>query len=167
MPTRSVRRDLSSRSSCSITRAVAVIPDDWSYLLVKEALLGRRTFAEFRDVLGVATDVLTTRLSWLVDGGVLVKVPYREPGQRERFAYDLTASGKDLIVPLIALQQWGDRHRPSAEPSAVVPVAASSGELVRVALVDEVGDIVSATDVRFVRRGDGGSAGQVTTEATR
>ena len=129
-----------------------MLPDDWTFLLVREALLGRRTFAQFRASLDMATDVLSARLAALVDDGILVKNPYREPGQRQRDAYDLTEAGRALIVPLIALQEWGRVFRPSAAPAAVVPVSAASGQRVRLALVDADAEVAQIADARFERQ---------------
>jgi DNA-binding HxlR family transcriptional regulator len=61
-----------------------------TFLILREALSGATRFAQFRDALGVAPDVLTDRLSTLVDYGVLAREPYQEPGSRSRFAYQLT-----------------------------------------------------------------------------
>jgi DNA-binding HxlR family transcriptional regulator len=78
----------------------------------REALAGTTRFAEFRDALGVAADVLSDRLSTLVDHGVMYREPYQEPGRRTRFAYHLTDAGRELHVVLASLQQWGDKYLP-------------------------------------------------------
>ncbi|WP_345392970.1 helix-turn-helix domain-containing protein [Nonomuraea salmonea] len=54
--------------------------------------------------------VLSARLSRLVDEGLLRKVPYREPGQRQRDEYRLTDKGRDLYPLLVALMHWGDKY---------------------------------------------------------
>ncbi|UED87616.1 winged helix-turn-helix transcriptional regulator [Streptomyces profundus] len=128
-----------------------MLSDPWSFLLLREAFLGRRTFAEFRDRLGIATDVLSARLAGLVEHGVLRKVAYREPGQRTRFAYALTPAGEELKLVLIALQQWGEEHVPIGEPLGVVPLARESRRRVRAVLVDENEERVDHGDVEFTR----------------
>jgi hypothetical protein len=45
-----------------------------------------------------------------VESGILRRVPYQVPGQRERSEYRLTRKGLDLYPVLIALQQWGNRY---------------------------------------------------------
>lgn len=136
---------------CAIARSLGVLSDSWSFLLLREAHLGRRTFAQFRDSLGIATDVLSARLDALVEHGVLEKVPYREPGQRTRDAYELTAAGNELKVVLIAMQQWGEAHLPREQGSAVLPVTRDGQRRVRAGLVSAGGTIETHENVGFVR----------------
>ncbi|WP_035749865.1 winged helix-turn-helix transcriptional regulator [Parafrankia discariae] len=132
---------------CSIARSLEVLGERWTLLVVREAFRGRTRFAEFRDALGIATDVLTVRLRTLVDCGVLERRAYREPGSRERYSYHLTPAGHDLRLVLGALQQWGDAHRPSGHGPAVVYRSAADGGAVRVAFVDSVGAEIDVRDV--------------------
>lgn len=136
---------------CAIIRSLGVLADTWSFLLVREALLGARTFAQFRDALGIASDVLTARLASLVEHGVMMKTPYREPGQRTRDAYDLTPAGEELKTVLVAMQQWGHAHVPQAPELRVVPLTIHGRQRVHAELVDPDGRIVSPEAVRFVR----------------
>jgi len=99
-------------SSCAIARSLGVLGERWTFLILREALTGSTRFSEFRDALGVATDVLTERLNTLVEYGVMTREPYREPGSRSRFAYGLTPAGRELQVVLSGLQQWGDEYLP-------------------------------------------------------
>lgn len=138
-------------SHCAIARSLGVLSDSWSFLLIREALLGRRTFAQFRDSLGIATDVLSARLSMLVEHGVLERTPYQEPGQRTRDAYDLTAAGYELKVVLVAMQQWGEVHVPRENGLSVLPVTRDGREPVRAGLVDAGGTIVAHENVEFIR----------------
>lgn len=136
---------------CAIIRSLGVLTDTWSFLLVREALLGARTFAQFRDALGIASDVLTARLASLVEHGVMVKTPYREPGQRTRDAYDLTPAGEELKTVLVAMQQWGHAHVPQDPELRVVPLTIHGRQRVHAELVDPDGRIVDPEAVRFVR----------------
>lgn len=138
-------------SSCGITRTLGVLSDPWTFLILRSSFLGRRTFAEFRDSLGIATDVLTARLNSLVEHGIFEKVPYREPGQRTRQAYDRTDAGQELLTVLVSLQQWGDAHLASSKPREVLPVHKKSGSEVVVTLVDDDGAFVESVDTEFVR----------------
>ena len=115
---------------CSIARTLGVVGERWTILILREAFFGASRFAEFRDRLGVAPDVLSDRLATLVEFGVMSREPYREPGARSRFAYRLTPAGHELRVVLSALQQWGTstcpgpRARPCSAGSAA-PTARS------------------------------------------
>src|SRR5271154_6819522 len=111
-------------STCSIERSLGVLGERWTFLILREAFLGVTRFAEFRDRLGVAPDVLTDRLTTLVEYGVLEREPYQEPGARSGFASLLPPAGRELQVVLAALQRWGDKHVPPPEgPSLLRRVA--------------------------------------------
>ena len=96
---------------CSIARTLQVLGDRWTLLVLREAFMGVTRFDDLQRGLGIARDVLTTRLTRLVEEGVLEKVPYREPGQRTRFEYRLTDRGRDAYPIIVSLMAWGDRHR--------------------------------------------------------
>src|SRR6266576_6286587 len=70
--------------ACSIARTLGVVGERWTFLILREAFLGATRFAEFRDRLGVAPDILSDRLATLVEYGVMAREPYREPGARSR-----------------------------------------------------------------------------------
>src|SRR5882762_1883694 len=69
---------------CSIARSLGVLGERWTFLILREAMDGVTRFAQFRDALGIAPDVLTDRLTTLVDYGVMTRAPYQEPGSRTR-----------------------------------------------------------------------------------
>jgi DNA-binding HxlR family transcriptional regulator len=95
---------------CSVARTVEIVGERWTLLILREAFYGVRRFDDFARRLGVARNVLTTRLSLLVDRGILQRVPYRDPRQRLRNEYRLTDAGRDLLPAIIALMHWGDRY---------------------------------------------------------
>ncbi|MFT3832440.1 MAG: helix-turn-helix domain-containing protein [Micropruina sp.] len=136
---------------CAIIRSLGVLTDTWTFLLVREALLGTQTFAQFRDSLGIASDVLTARLASLVEHGVMERTPYQEPGQRTRDAYHLTPAGEDLKTVLVAMQQWGHAHVPQDPELRVVPLTVEGHRRVRAELVDPAGRVVAPEAVRFMR----------------
>ncbi|RWR16206.1 transcriptional regulator [Microbacterium enclense] len=135
---------------CALANAVDVIGERWSFFVLREALAGVTRFGEFRDRLGVATDVLTVRLQRLTDAGVLQRREYRQPGQRARHEYVLTTAGNELAVIVVALQQWGEVHAPSRTPSSIV-ARGGDAQQIRAALVDEHGQAVDVERVRFDR----------------
>jgi len=139
------------RSACSVAGALAVVGEKWSLLVIREAFLGVRRFADFHRMLGAPRAVLTERLATLVDQGILRRVPYQEEGERQRHEYRLTEKGLDLYPALVALMQWGDRY--VGEPGAV-PLELQHrecGSPVHVGLECEAGHhIAGARDVRPV-----------------
>lgn len=149
MPRQSPALTKALNGSCPIARSLGVLDDSWSFLLVREALLGRRTFAEFRDSLGIASDVLSARLTKLVEANVMTRTSYQEPGQRTREAYDLTPAGRELSAILLAMKQWGETHLPR---EATANVDARVGDSpVTCQILDADGNSVPAADLTFVR----------------
>lgn len=136
------------RPNCSIARALDLLRDRWTFLILREAHLGTTRFADFRDVLGIAPNILTNRLTAMVDAGLLERREYRADGERTRCDYHLTPAGDDLKLVLAALQQWGDVHVPRDQGPTVVRHA-KSGELVDVSFTTASGTRVPAEDVSF------------------
>ncbi|HEX6787089.1 MAG TPA: helix-turn-helix domain-containing protein, partial [Acidimicrobiales bacterium] len=79
---------------CSVARALSVVGDRWTLLLVREALIGTRRFEDFQANTGASRALVAERLRSLVDEGVLDRVRYQE--RPERFEYRLTEKGRDL-----------------------------------------------------------------------
>ncbi|MEV7020527.1 helix-turn-helix domain-containing protein [Kitasatospora sp. NPDC093558] len=107
-------------ANCSVARSLAVVGERWSLLIVREAVDGARRFGEFRSRLGIASNLLSARLDSLVAAGVLDRVPYQEPGDRQRFEYRLTPKGTDLRPTLLALLEWGDKYLADEEGPGIV-----------------------------------------------
>jgi DNA-binding HxlR family transcriptional regulator len=101
--------------NCSIARALEIVGERWTLLIIRDAFLGLRRFDEFQESLGIARNVLADRLEKLVDAGVLEKVCYGD--RRDRFDYQLTKKGLDLHVTLFGLRQWGDKYLSSKPPT--------------------------------------------------
>lgn len=95
---------------CSISRALEVVGERWSLLVLRDVLLGRHRFDELVDSLGITRTVLTQRLRHLTDEGVLERTAYRQ--RPERFAYHLTDKGRALTPVLAHLLWWGDTYYP-------------------------------------------------------
>jgi DNA-binding HxlR family transcriptional regulator len=101
-------RDYQGQELCSVARTLEIVGDRWTWLIVRDAFLGITKFAEFRESLGIAPNVLTERLNRLVDEGIFERALYSE--QPARYEYLLTQKGSDLFVGLNALRQWGDQY---------------------------------------------------------
>jgi DNA-binding HxlR family transcriptional regulator len=101
-----------SDQTCSIAAALEVVGERWSLLIVRDVMLGVRRFDALQNDLGVARNVLQTRLTRLVDNGVLERRRYQE--RPDRYEYHLTEKGLDLWPALVALLQWGDKYAPSS-----------------------------------------------------
>lgn len=93
---------------CSVAGALEVVGERWTFLIIRDSLLGIRRFEGFMASLGVARNVLTDRLKHLVQNGILVRVPYAD--RPPRHEYHLTEKGRGLIPVIISLMEWGDQH---------------------------------------------------------
>lgn len=113
---------------CSIAASLEVIGERWSLLIVRDILLGRRRFGEMQESLGIARNVLSTRLRRLVDAGLIEPHPYQEKPLRNE--YFLTEKGLDLWPVLVSLIHWGDKHYPRpGDPPIVLVHRECGGEI--------------------------------------
>jgi DNA-binding HxlR family transcriptional regulator len=101
--------------NCSIARALEIVGERWTLLIIRDAFLGLRRFDQFQQSLGIARNVLTDRLNRLVREGILERSRYSE--RPVRHEYQLTPKGRDLLLPLTALRQWGDEHLTDKPPT--------------------------------------------------
>ncbi|MFD7873438.1 winged helix-turn-helix transcriptional regulator [Streptomyces sp. NPDC059766] len=132
---------------CSIERSLQILGERWALLVLREIFAGRHRFAEIQSSLGIATNLLSSRLKVLVEAGVLHTQTYQEPGSRPRQSYHLTEAGRDLRIVLIALQQWGDVHRPRPSGPSALRRTRSTGRPVHVGFLDDSGQEVPSTAV--------------------
>jgi len=103
----------SYRQYCALAKALDVVGDRWSLLIVRNLLLGPQRWSELRAGLpGIAKNLLSSRLSDLAEHGVVT---------REDDRYALTERGQQLERALFALGDWGEAHflGPPAEDEAI------------------------------------------------
>ncbi|MGB7818534.1 MAG: helix-turn-helix domain-containing protein [Ornithinibacter sp.] len=85
-----------------------ILGERWTFVVLREVFNGIRRFDDMRRHTGIPRQVLTDRLTLLVEQDVLRREP--DPGQRERHEYRLTEKGFALFPVMVAIAQWGDRH---------------------------------------------------------
>lgn len=103
-----MRDHVASRSPCPIGRASRILGDRWVILILREAFLGVDRFDSFLERLPISRAVLTARLGWLVDAGLM----RREPPEARRARYRLTDAGLALEPLMLTMREWGDRWLP-------------------------------------------------------
>jgi DNA-binding HxlR family transcriptional regulator len=132
---------------CSIAKALEVVGERWSLLIVRDVMNGRRRFDELQGGLGIARNVLSARLQRLVDEDILERRPYqRNP---ERYEYFLTEKGLDLWPALVALLGWGDRHSPEpAGPPMLIVHKECGGPVNDRGICETCDKILNARDAR-------------------
>lgn len=92
--------------NCSVARALSVVGERWTMLILREAFLGRRRFDEFQSGTGIARNILSSRLHALVDDGIFERE--ENSGADHHVEYRLTKKGFDLYPIVLALMRWGD-----------------------------------------------------------
>jgi DNA-binding HxlR family transcriptional regulator len=138
---------------CSIARTLGLVGERWTMLVLREAFRGVRRFDDIRANTGAPRQVLSARLSVLVEHGVLRREPYQVLGQRARHEYRLTRKGMDLYPVLVSLMRWGDRYLADADGPPVELTHAGCGAPVDVTLRCADGHLLdSAREVRPVER---------------
>lgn len=132
--------------NCSIADALSLIGEGWTILILREAFFGTRRFEDFQKNLGIARNILTTRLQKLVDSGILERKPIKEGAKRHE--YKLTVMGRDLLPVLIALTQWGDKWLRTSNGAPVKFIERETGEeIAKVAIRNQEGKEMNARDL--------------------
>lgn len=104
-----------STANCQISRAMAVLGEKSTLLVLREVFNGVRRFDDIQHHSGISRQVLSNRLALLVEHDILHRVPYRPERGRERHEYRLTPKGFELYPVLVAVAEWGARYYADAE----------------------------------------------------
>ena len=119
----------------SVSRALALIGDQWTLMILREALFGVRRYGQLARNLGVPRPTLSARLRGLVDSGLLQRVLYaRGP---DRYEYRLTETGRELFGAAAMLMRWGDKYLAGPEGPPIVLRHDACGEIANPTLVCE------------------------------
>jgi DNA-binding HxlR family transcriptional regulator len=138
-------------NDCSIARAMTLLGERWTILVLRAAFSGVRRFDDIQENTGAPRDALSRRLGELVEHEILRRVPYQEPGQRQRYEYRLTQKGLDLYPVLVGLLEWGDKYLADDEGPSVVLTHKTCGSPVRVTMTCADGhEVAGARDVRAI-----------------
>jgi DNA-binding HxlR family transcriptional regulator len=144
-----VRRASFAEMNCAVAQSLEIIGEWWTLLILRDAFLGVRRFDEFVERLGIARNVLTTRLDTLIDHGVLERRPYDEG--RARYDYVLTDKGRALWPVLTAIREWGDEWLLGEGNEPILVEHKACGQVTHTRLVcDCCGDRLDASSVRAV-----------------
>ena len=117
--------ELSRPDECSVGRAMDILGERWTFLILRESFYGVRRFSDMQRNLGIARNILSNRLQTLVGAGILERRRYQE--EPERYEYRLTETGRGLYPAIIAIMRWGDEHL--MEDGAPVVLRHSCGEI--------------------------------------
>jgi len=121
-----VKRTSLKASTCPVARGMEAIGDCWSMLIIRDAMLGKKRFGEFHKSLGIAKNILSTRLRGLVDDGLLKLEPAGDGGVYQD--YVLTEKGRAVFPIMIALRQWAEDYAFTPGEATNIMVDRQSGQ---------------------------------------
>ena len=147
-----------TEQSCALARALSILGERWTLLIVRDAFHGLTRYDEFRRSLGLATNILSARLQKLVEHGVLER-------SGSRGSYHLTQKGRDLFPVVVTLMAWADRHEPGPEgPEVSILHTGCDHEAGGALRCEHCGEPITLRDLRVVPApGAIGSDGKPTT----
>lgn len=143
-----MQRKSFSEMRCSIARALDEVGEWWTLLIVRECTQGAVRFDEIQAGLGIARNILTSRLERLIERNIIERFPLED---RPKFSgYRLTKKGEDLYPVLVALWQWGDRWlAPEGKPPTALISEATGAPIEPLEVRDGKGNLLSFRDIRF------------------
>jgi len=110
--------ELERPETCSIGRAMEILGERWTFLILRESFYGVRRFSDMQRNLGIARNILSARLQNLVRAGILERRRYQ--AEPERYEYKLTDAGRALYPAIITIMRWGDEHLVDDGPPVVL-----------------------------------------------
>ena len=140
-----MKRTSLAGDGCPVARALDVFGDWWSLLIIRDASLGRRRFGEFQASLGLAKNILSSRLRTLVERDILKTVPASDGSAYQD--YVLTPKGHGIFPILVALRQWTEAFDEHPDRIATILVDRERGKPVKkLALYSQDGRVLRAAD---------------------
>jgi DNA-binding HxlR family transcriptional regulator len=139
---------LERRRPSSVARALQVIGDRWSFMILREGFLRTRRFDDLQARLGIAPNILTDRLTRLVASGVFTRVQYQSGP--DRFEYRFTPMGLDLYGPMIVMLHWGDRWLSAGKPPMLLTHLDCGQDFHAVVACDHCREALHAHEMEYV-----------------
>jgi DNA-binding HxlR family transcriptional regulator len=151
LPPRAQRRSIVPPAALNqgnpmLDRAFQVLGDRWTSHVIASAFLGRRRFNDFQNALSVAPNILSDRLTRLVELGVLRRELYQQ--RPDRWEYRLTDEGRDLYPLIAELNRWGDRWLADGKGPPLITYHRTCGHQLEAKITcDQCGESVDAFNV--------------------
>lgn len=135
---------------CPVVRTVEAIGDRWSLMIVRDAFDGISRFSEFQKSLGVAKNILASRLKALVEVGVFEVCPASDGSAYKE--YVLTEKGREVFPIIVSLRQWGERFQFDPHETRSVLLDNATGQpLMPIAVRSANGEVLGPSDCHRVR----------------
>ena len=132
--------------TCSIARALSEVGDRWTMLILRDAFLRTRRFADFVERTGAASNLVADRLQKLVEAKILERRLYQQ--RPDRYEYRLTEKGRDLYPVMMSLAHWGDRWHDDGAGKPLEHVHRSCEQVMHAEIMcSECGDPLDPHDV--------------------
>lgn len=97
-----------NNQQCPVARALEVLGERWTLMILRDAFDGPCRFSELQKNLGLAKNILASRLKLLVEAGLLAQQPASDGSAYKEYA--LTEKGRSVFPIVIGLRQWGERY---------------------------------------------------------
>jgi len=134
-------------AQCPVARALEVLGDRWALMILRDAFDGLRRFSEFQKNLGLAKNILATRLKLLLESGLLQLQPASDGSAYKE--YVLTDKGRSVFPIVVGLRQWGERFLFEAGEARSELLDSASGKPIETLLVRaQDGRVVGPEDCR-------------------
>ncbi|MCU1487064.1 MAG: transcriptional regulator [Actinomycetia bacterium] len=131
---------------CSIARTLEIAGEPWTPLILRDVWVGISRFDDLQRDLGISRKVLTQRLAWLLEHGMLERRPYSE--HPPRFEYVLTDKGLAFCDVLVLMTAWGDQWAAGPEGPPVLHRHRACGKVMHARLsCDQCGEPLTAADI--------------------
>ena len=145
-----LHEDLREVYACGLPTALEVMGEKWSFMILRASYNGIRHFEDFLGQLGIARNILSNRLTRLVENGILKREPC--PDDRRRIEYRLTEKGFDLLPAMVALRQWGQKYGAEVIENPVLVDERDRLPIGPTSILSHDGRILGPADLHLVER---------------
>lgn len=142
-----LREPLADIALCGLPLALEAMGERWSFMILRAAFNKVRHFEEFLESLGIARNILSNRLSRLVEAGILKREHCAD--DRRRIEYRLTPKGYDLLPAMLALRQWGEKWEMTAPANPVLCDGRDGLPIAPIAILSHDGRVLEGADLTW------------------
>ena len=154
-----LREPLKELVECGLPSALEAMGERWSFMILRASFNGIHHFEEFLEQLGIARNILSNRLSRLVENGILKREHCAD--DRRRIEYRLTEKGFDLLPAMLALRQWGEKWELGAPSNPVLCDTSEGRPIARIGIHAADGRLLDHHQLTWRERADVESDGKV------
>ncbi len=149
-----LREPLNDMENCGLPAALEVMGERWSFMILRAAFNGLYHFEEYLTALGIARNILSNRLTRLVENGIMKREPL--PDDRRKIEYRLTEKGLDLLPAMLALRQWGEKYGCGVPSNPVLCDARDGMPIAQIGIFAHDGRPLRPREMEWRRRADVG-----------